>query len=151
VGVDPKALRPRLAALTLPEHRAVAATSASGVIVVDDTFNANPPGAHAALLRLVAAVPDGKRAVVTPGMVELGPEQDEHNREFARAVRAAKATLVVVGWTNRRVLTEAAGSGTQNGEVVVVPSRDAAREWVRAHLASGDGVLWENDLPDHYP
>jgi UDP-N-acetylmuramoyl-tripeptide--D-alanyl-D-alanine ligase len=158
VGVDPGVLAPRLAALTLPEHRAVAATTERGVTVIDDTFNANPPGAHAALGRLVAAVPDGRRAVVTPGMVELGPEQDEANRAFARAVHAAGCTLVVVGWTNRRAMVGAidelppseAGDARDNG-VVVVPSRDAAREWVRANLTSGDGVLWENDLPDHYP
>jgi UDP-N-acetylmuramoyl-tripeptide--D-alanyl-D-alanine ligase len=158
-GVDANALGPRLAALTLPEHRAVAATTEGGVTVIDDTFNANPPGAHAALARLVAAVPHGRRAVVTPGMVELGPEQDSANAEFARAVRASGSTLVVVGWTNRRVLTDAArepsahehSAEAQDGQVVVVPSRDAAREWIRAHLTSGDGVLWENDLPDHYP
>jgi hypothetical protein len=24
-------------------------------------------------------------------------------------------------------------------------------EWVRAKLTDGDAVLYENDLPDHYP
>jgi hypothetical protein len=24
-------------------------------------------------------------------------------------------------------------------------------EWVRANLGEGDAVLYENDLPDHYP
>jgi hypothetical protein len=23
--------------------------------------------------------------------------------------------------------------------------------WVRQHLGAGDAVLYENDLPDHYP
>jgi UDP-N-acetylmuramoyl-tripeptide--D-alanyl-D-alanine ligase len=151
LGVPPTALAPRLAALTLPEHRAVAATADSGVVVLDDTFNSNPLGAHAALRRLTEAVPAGRRAVVTPGMVELGPEQDAANEAFAEAIAGSGSTLVAVGWTNRRALLTGAARGARDGEVVVVPSRDAAREWVRAHLASGDGVLWENDLPDHYP
>jgi UDP-N-acetylmuramoyl-tripeptide--D-alanyl-D-alanine ligase len=80
-------------------------------------------------------------------MVELGPDQDEANRAFAEAVAKADAVLVVVGWTNRRALL----AGVRNGETVTVPSRAAAREWVRSALTAGDGVLWENDLPNHYP
>jgi UDP-N-acetylmuramoyl-tripeptide--D-alanyl-D-alanine ligase len=32
-----------------------------------------------------------------------------------------------------------------------VASRDEAVTWVRDHLGPGDIVLYENDLPDHYP
>jgi hypothetical protein len=34
---------------------------------------------------------------------------------------------------------------------VKVPTREAAVTWVRANLGHGDAVLYENDLPDHYP
>ena len=88
-----------------------------------------------------------RRAVVTPGMVELGPVQDEANRDFAAAVAKADAVLVVVGWTNRRALM----AGAAGGEIVTVGSRPAARNWIRSNLGAGDGVLWENDLPNHYP
>ena len=135
----------RLGSLTQPNHRATVGTNDAGVVVIDDTFNSNPAGAHAAVERLAGLV-GGERAVVTPGMVELGPIQDDENERLARAVVASGATLVVVGWTNRRALVEGGGSGT-----VTVPDRDAARTWIRSHLTNGDGVLWENDLPDHYP
>jgi UDP-N-acetylmuramoyl-tripeptide--D-alanyl-D-alanine ligase len=62
-------------------------------------------------------------------------------------VAKAGAVLVVVGWTNRRALV----AGARDGEVVTVASRAAARDWVRSALSAGDGVLWENDLPNHYP
>jgi UDP-N-acetylmuramoyl-tripeptide--D-alanyl-D-alanine ligase len=32
-----------------------------------------------------------------------------------------------------------------------VGRRDQAVAWVRQNLGSGDAVLYENDLPDHYP
>lgn len=134
-----------LGRLGAARHRAEV-QSAGGLVVVDDTFNSNPAGAALALERLVRAVPDGRRAVVTPGMVELGAEQAGANRELARKVAAAGATLVIVGWTNRRALRAGAPDGA-----VTVAHRDAARVWVRSHLGPGDGVLWENDLPDHYP
>ncbi|MHB1785850.1 MAG: hypothetical protein ACYCS7_06830, partial [Acidimicrobiales bacterium] len=35
--------------------------------------------------------------------------------------------------------------------VVLVSDRDEAVSWVRDHLGPGDAVLYENDLPDHFP
>ena len=37
------------------------------------------------------------------------------------------------------------------GDAVVVTDRDQAVAWVRDQLGEGDAVLFENDLPDHYP
>jgi len=34
---------------------------------------------------------------------------------------------------------------------VVVGKRDQAVAWVREHVGDGDAVLYENDLPDHFP
>ena len=138
----------RLSDLSVPAHRAAQGVGSSGLVVIDDTYNSNPSGARHALDLLESAVPGpNRRAVVTPGMVELGPDQDEANRAFAEAAAKADAVLVVVGWTNRRALL----AGARDGEAVTVPTRAAAREWVRSALTGGDGVLWENDLPDHYP
>ena len=147
-GVSPDRVVARAGELSAPAHRAVQAVADSGVVVIDDTYNSNPEGAARALEMLESAVGGrNRRAVVTPGMVELGPDQDEANRAFAAAVAKADAVLVVVGWTNRRALV----AGAAGGEIVTVRSRAAAREWVRASLTAGDGVLWENDLPSHYP
>ena len=148
VGAPPERVIARAGQLSAPAHRAVQAVAGSGVVVIDDTYNSNPEGAARALELLESAVGGrNRRAVVTPGMVELGPGQDEANRAFAAAVAKADAVLVAVGWTNRRALV----TGAAGGEIVTVRSRAAAREWVRSTLSAGDGVLWENDLPSHYP
>ena len=148
VGAQPGQVVSRLGELSVPAHRAAQGVSSSGLVVIDDTYNSNPSGARHALDLLESAVTGpNRRAVITPGMVELGPAQDEANRAFAEAVAKADAVLVVVGWTNRRALL----AGARNGQTVTVPSRAAARDWVRSALAAGDGVLWENDLPSHYP
>jgi UDP-N-acetylmuramoyl-tripeptide--D-alanyl-D-alanine ligase len=147
-GAPPDRVIARASELTAPAHRAVKAVAETGVVVIDDTYNSNPEGAARALELLESAVTGrNRRAVVTPGMVELGPDQDEANRAFAAAVAKADAVLVAVGWTNRRALI----AGAAGGEIVTVRSRAAAREWVRSSLKAGDGVLWENDLPSHYP
>jgi len=84
--------------------------------------------------------------VVTPGMVELGVEQYGENLRLAQRVAAVPAELVVVGRTNARAL--AAGYEKPPRRV---DTREAAVAWTRDTLVAGDGVLFLNDLPDHYP
>ena len=86
---------------------------------------------------------------MTPGMVELGTLQRAENREFAVAADDHATDLVIVGLTNRKPLL--AGAAHRDIRVHLVPTRDQAVAWVRATLTEGDVVLYENDLPDHYP
>jgi len=139
----------RLDRLAVPAHRLEVRTSELGVTVIDDTFNANPDGARHALDLLARVDASGRRVVVTPGMVELGAEQADANEQFARLATETADTLVVVGRTNRGALQRGARNGTTTVECVA--NRDRGTAWVRATLGSGDAVLYENDLPDHYP
>ena len=155
VGVTPGDIARRLPTLSVAPHRLEATTSPSGTVVVDDTYNANPAGARVALATLARLGHAGKRrVVVTPGMVELGPLQPGENARFAREAAQVATHLVVVGHTNRRALLRGAvdADGASRGpEIVSVRTRQQASHWVRANLGPGDAVLYENDLPDHYP
>ena len=138
----------RLSDLPGSQHRAEVQQAPSGALVIDDTYNSNPVGAHRALegAARLAAERGGPLVVVTPGMVELGPVQTERNRAFGAAMKAAGATLYAVGRTNRAALVEGYGEGAH-----AVDSREAAvAEAVRAAADRGV-ILYENDLPDHYP
>ena len=154
VGVEVAAIAARLADLPSVAHRLQAMPAPSGATILDDTYNANPAGAEAALAALAALGGSGRRVVVTPGMVELGPRQFEENRRFGAACAATADDLVVVGRTNRRALVAGAAVGSDRPDaprVVRVAHRERAVGWVRSHLGPGDTVLYENDLPDHYP
>jgi UDP-N-acetylmuramoyl-tripeptide--D-alanyl-D-alanine ligase len=160
LGLGTDAIAPRLADLPAVGHRLEAGRSPAGFVILDDTYNSNPSGASEALAALVAQstaptldTPDPapqRLVVVTPGMVELGRRQADENRAFAAAAALAATDLVVVGRTNRHALM--AGSTVPEGAAVhMVANRDKAVAWVRANLGAGDVVLYENDLPDHYP
>jgi UDP-N-acetylmuramoyl-tripeptide--D-alanyl-D-alanine ligase len=148
LGVPADRIAQRLPGLPSAEHRRQVVTTPRGVTVVDDTYNSNPAGAAAALTTLLA-LPARRRVVVTPGMVELGSIQDAENRVFAADAAGVVDDIVVVGRTNRAALLEGARAG--RASVVEKPHREAATAWVRAELGDGDAVLYENDLPDHYP
>ena len=150
LGVPDDAIAARLATLPTAAHRLTTSTGTSGATIVDDTYNSNPAGAAAALAALTRHATDGgKRVVVTPGMVELGSRQADENRAFATAVAESATHLLIVGQTNRRALQGGAAHG--NITVVLVDTREDAVSWVQDHLGPGDVVLYENDLPDHYP
>jgi UDP-N-acetylmuramoyl-tripeptide--D-alanyl-D-alanine ligase len=150
LGLDVPAALGRLDSLPVAEHRQEVSRSAKGVVVIDNTFSSNPASAASSLALVRRLAERGARAVVvTPGMVELGPLQAEENREFAVAADDAATDLVVVGQTNRKALM--AGAAHRDIGVHLTPTRDKAVAWVRDTLTDGDVVLYENDLPDHYP
>ncbi len=148
-GVDPVEAGRLLAGADRPAHRQTVAESELGFTIIDDTYNSNPAGAAAGLRLLSELGEAGRRVLVTPGMVELGPEQAAENEKMARDAAGAATDILIVGWTNRRALLAGASGGAAS--VMVVDSRPEAVAWVRSNLARGDAVLYENDLPDHYP
>lgn len=152
LGDDPAPLVKRLATLPTVAHRLEPLEQPGGSWILDDTYNSNPVGAAEAVRRavLLAQRSGGRVHVVTPGMVELGSVQRIRNTELGQAVRDAMvSSLVVVGSTNRTALRKGASGGST--DVVCVRTRPEAVAVVEQRSAPGDVVLFENDLPDHYP
>jgi len=138
----------RLAHLPVAAHRAEVGESGHGVAIIDDTYNSNPLGATRAVQSgaALATKRKGPLVVVTPGMVELGPVQYQRNQQLATAVISAGGELMIVGRTNRKALLEGA-----SGKATLFDTRPDAVT-AALHAAGERGViLYENDLPDHYP
>ena len=146
LGLDVYDVATRIGHLTPPQHRLTVLRAPSGLTIIDDTFNANPSSAVVALEALRSVPVNGRRFVVTPGLVEMGREQFEANRTFARLVRESGCELVIVAATNAAALREGFGGSPQR-----FGTRDDAVTWVRKNLSADDAVLYVNDLPDHYP
>ena len=153
-GVSGSAVGAALATLPSVASRRATTSLSTGAIAIDDTFNSNPAGCRAALATMTRlGAGSGKRVVVTPGMVELGGRQEQENAAFAAEAATIATQFVVVGFTNRTALLSGARSAPPHGraEILVADTHEWAVEWVRANTASGDVVLYENQLPDHYP
>lgn len=150
VGVPDEAIAKRLSSLPTVANRQALTTGSTGATFIDDTYNSNPAGTAAALEALKRLSDAATRvAVVTPGMVELGDRQAEENEAFAAAASEIATDIVVIGSTNRRALL--AGAHRGRARVTEVAGRAEATKWVRENTNEGDVVLFENDLPDHYP
>ena len=146
-GRDLDSLREPIAALTPVEHRLQLIDAPGGVTVIDDAFNSNPDGAAAAL-EVLRSMPARKRIVVTPGIVELGELQRPANEELGRSAADVADVVIVVARLNREAILSGAASG--RARVVTAGSLDEATRELATIVASGDVVLFENDLPDQY-
>lgn len=128
------------------DHRATVSVAENGIVLVDDTFNSNPAGAELALARAKSRLkPKSKLYVVTPGMVEMGSLQYDANRKFARLVKESDGMLLAVKNTNKKALLSV---GARSKWFV---NRQEVTSWIKNNCSSDDVILFENDLPDHYP
>ena len=149
IGRPLEELGPRIKSLQPVEHRLQVIQGAGGVTVIDDAYNSNPQGAAAAL-EVLEQMPARKKVVVTPGIVELGPLQEEENSAFGRHAASVADIVIFVARLNRQALLAGAESAGAGADVIAVDTLDEASERLKTILQPGDVVLFENDLPDQY-
>lgn len=121
---------------------------ANGVTILDDSYNSNVEGAKIAVETLKLF--EGRKFVVTPGLVELGLIEKKKNEELG-ALFTELDGVVLVGET--RVLPLRNGylaAGGDAEKVQMVPSLNKAQQYLATVLEAGDTVLFLNDLPDKY-
>jgi UDP-N-acetylmuramoyl-tripeptide--D-alanyl-D-alanine ligase len=117
-------------------------TTADGVVVVNDAYNANPESMRAALKSLAAMRGEGRTWAVLGEMLELGDETlPQHDAIGRLAVRLDISRLVVVGEGARALHLGAAHEGSWGDESVWVPDVDAALDLLRDEVRAGDVVL----------
>jgi UDP-N-acetylmuramoyl-tripeptide--D-alanyl-D-alanine ligase len=131
-------------------HRLEVHTGADGVTIVDDAYNSNPVGAFNAL-DAVAEFKTGRKVLVTPGMVELGVEQDSWNEKFgAKAAETCDFVILVGSRQTAPIRRGLEGAGFAADRVTSVRSLNDGLEALKGIVRAGDVVLFENDLPDLY-
>ncbi|HLG51736.1 MAG TPA: UDP-N-acetylmuramoyl-tripeptide--D-alanyl-D-alanine ligase [Chloroflexota bacterium] len=149
-GFDLPDLVAAIACLEPVEHRLQPIRNASGIVVIDDTYNSNPRGAAGAL-EVLATFRGGRRYLVTPGMVELADFQDQAHRDLGRQAARVCDGVILVGPRQTRAIAEGLlEAGFDQDRLIVVRDLAEATERLKTLLAPGDVVLFENDLPDTY-
>jgi UDP-N-acetylmuramoyl-tripeptide--D-alanyl-D-alanine ligase len=112
-----------------------------GVMIADDTYNANPISMNAALRWFADRAVPGRKAVALGDMLELGADSARYHQELGRTVaEIAPDWAVFVGEESRAAFEEARERSGDNRYRHVDNSDIAARlleEWVRP----GDAVL----------
>ncbi|MCH5230314.1 MAG: UDP-N-acetylmuramoyl-tripeptide--D-alanyl-D-alanine ligase [Muribaculaceae bacterium] len=149
LGLNPDEIRRGVMAIEPVEHRLSMKHTPGGVTILDDAFNSNPDGSRMAL-DVLKEFKNGKRIVVTPGMIELGSRQFELNEKFGEYIARSCDIAIIVGHHNREAITKGIAKGDFQGKLYEVDSFNEAQKLVNPMLQSGDTILYENDLPDSF-
>ena len=134
-------------------HRLQLMDSGTGITVIDDSFNANPEGAKAALEVLSDFLGKGttQKVLVTPGLVELGEQEYDANKKFGSDAAKVCDLVILVG--PARTLPILEGLKTEDypeDKIYIAKNLNDAQQQLAIRLSPGDVVLFENDLPDNY-
>lgn len=148
VGVDPEVAIASFRTLT-PVANRLEVVEEAGVTWIRDAYNSNQFGFRAAL-EVAAELPAARRILVTPGVIELGPEQASVNRALSREAAGVCDRTIVVSGTNRAAFVDGHRDAGREDRLIAVANRTDAFRWLRENLVEGDTVVLENDLPDLY-
>ncbi|MBQ8909287.1 MAG: UDP-N-acetylmuramoyl-tripeptide--D-alanyl-D-alanine ligase [Clostridia bacterium] len=117
--------------------------------VLDDAYNSNEIGFKEALK--VLSKFEGRKIVVTPGMVELGSKQSQINFALGCMIADECDYLIIMNEVNKNdLLSGAISHGMKRENIYFASTRAQQSELVKLLTCKGAVVLFENDLPDNY-
>ena len=115
--------------------------------IIDDAYNSNPVGSKMAVD--VLGLMDGKKIIVTPGMIELGEKQYELNYEFGRHIARVCDEVILIGEEQTKPILD--GLKKEKYDMNCIHILNDVKEsfpLMRKLSDKNTYVLLENDLPD---
>jgi len=113
---------------------------ASGMLVIDDTYNAAPESMDAALA-LLARAPGNRRVAVLGDMLELGSLSVEAHLRVGRAAAASADRLLLVGEMAEVLAKGATDGGLAPERITSFPDPKALLAALKDELRNGDAIL----------
>ncbi len=131
------------------EHR-LSMSKYYDINLIDDAYNSNPMGCKMAL-EVLSMMP-GKHIIVTPGMIEVGPKEEEVNREFGLEISISKVDeVILIGAEKTKPIYEGLMKGKFPNEHIHILNDVMDAFPLMMKLKDQETyALLENDLPDSF-
>ncbi len=115
--------------------------------IIDDAFNSNPVGAKEAALTLKQM--EGYRVCMTPGMIELGEDEFELNKQFGKQLCKCADFVYIVNKNRSKPFVEAFLEENFTNYAIVESVNEGFNRFFALNKKN-KVLLIENDLPDIY-
>ncbi len=129
-------------------HRMEIKKLTMGATLVDNSFNSNSVGFKYSL-ELLNSFDSKNKIVISPGLVELGPEQSIVNYNFGKSVGEYGFDLIICNYVNRDDI-EAGYRSVNDKDIVYYDNFSGELVSYLNTLDETYSVLIENDLPSNY-
>jgi len=121
-----------------------------GMTIIDDAYNANPAGCLEATA-VLSWFENMKKIAVTPGLVEPGGAEYEHNYNFGLALAEVCDIIILVGEQRAKPMADAIKTTDFNPvNLIIIKAFADAMEKLKGIVDKDTVVLFENDLPDNF-
>jgi len=152
LGIDISDMILKIKSIMPVEHR-LEIKKLNNITMIDDAYNSNPIGAKNALD--VLDMMDGVKVVVTPGMIELGREEETLNYEFGKKIASVCDYVILIGEKRCQDIKKGILDSGYDKEKIIVLNKvvDAYLELDKIkseNINKEVYALFENDLPDIY-
>ena len=137
LGLDDETIQKGLSTLKSVDHR-LQRIDAGGKVILDDSFNGNIDGTMASFL--LASTYEGRKVVITPGLVEV---DDALNIQVAKRANEVFDIVVVTGNLNYAIFKE----HVDPDKLVKLSSKAGMEEMLVEQTMVGDLILFANDAP----
>jgi len=137
LDVDEEVIKKQLNTLEPTAHR-LQRMDAGGKVIIDDSFNGNIDGMMEGFA--LASTYEGRKVVITPGLVEV---DEEFNIQVAQRANEVFDVVVVTGDLNYRIFKD----NVDADKLLKLESKDKMQEMLIEHTSAGDLILFANDAP----
>lgn len=149
VGLTPSEIARGINRIQTIIHRLELRPNNKNIVIIDDSYNSNEEGVASAME--VLSMFEGRKIVLTPGLVELGKMENVVNMELGKTLAKHADIVFVIGKHNAEMIVSGLLEGGMSRENIrFAKSLNKANEELNKLLNEGDVVLFENDLPDNY-
>jgi UDP-N-acetylmuramoyl-tripeptide--D-alanyl-D-alanine ligase len=137
-GVSPEAIASALSAAQVTKGR-LQVKHWRGVVILDDSYNANPDSMRAGIKTLTGMSVAGRRAAVLGRMGELGPHAEQGHREVGEFAAQSRLDAVFTVGDEAALISRAANGRV--GESRNFTSHAECAAYLKDWLKDGDAVL----------
>lgn len=148
LGMSLKEIQKGISNIKVISHRLELKIS-ENITIIDDSYNSNPVGSQNAIE--VLKLMKGKKVIITPGMVEMGKDEEKLNYEFGCKMANICDRFYLIGKKRSKPIEKGIIDENKKADIKVFNSFNEAYNDFRKDFAKEKvTVLLENDLPDTY-
>lgn len=143
LGLDLAEACERISQYQPPERRGVPTLLKNNILLIDESYNANPLSMTCAIEAFAARKVEGKKIAVLGDMRELGPEADQMHQDLQEALKKTDIKIVLTYGTHMKHLHQAISSSL---EAYHFDSHDALNTKLLSLTSNNDAIMVKASL-----